>query len=59
MITLIYGVIFLQFLCRIIMGTIIKSISGVSFVYMINAINRSRLEIFIFNISQLSRIEFI
>lgn len=59
MITLIYGVIFLQFLCRIIMGTIIKSISGVSFVYMINAINRSRLEIFIFNIPQLSRIEFI
>ncbi|MDY3372920.1 MAG: hypothetical protein SOX50_06565 [Terrisporobacter othiniensis] len=41
------------------MGTIIKSISGVSFVYMINAINRSRLEIFIFNIPQLSRIEFI
>lgn len=59
MITLIYGVIFVQFLCWIIMGTIIKLISGVSFEYMINAINRSRLEIFMFNIPQLSRIEFI
>lgn len=59
MITLIYGVIFVQFLCWIIMGTIIKSISGVSFEYVINAINRSRLEILMFNIPQVSRIEFI
>lgn len=59
MITLIYGVIFVQFLCWIVMGTIIKSTSGVSFAYMINAINRSRLEILMFNIPQVSRIEFI
>ncbi len=59
MITLIYGVIFVQFLCWIIMGTVIKSISGVSFAYMINAINRSRLEVLMFNLPQVNRLEFI
>lgn len=59
MITLIYGVIFVQFLCWIIMGTIIKSITGVSFSYMINAINRLRSGVFMFNLPPVSRIEFI
>lgn len=59
MITIIYGVIFVQFLCWIIMGSIIKSISGVSFTYMINAINSSRLEVLMFNIPQVSRMEFV
>ncbi len=59
MITLIYGVIFVQFLCWIIMGIIIKSISGVSFEYMINAINSSGLEVLMFNLPQINRFEFI
>lgn len=59
MITLIYGVVFVQFLCWIIIGIVMKFISGVSFIYMINSINRSSLQLMTFSIPALSRIEFL
>lgn len=59
MITLIYGVVFVQFLCWIIMGSILKSITGISFAYIIDAIDRSRIGRMMYFIPSMSRIEFI
>ncbi|MCC3868155.1 hypothetical protein [Terrisporobacter mayombei] len=59
MITLIYGVIFVQFLCWLIMGTMMKNISGLSFEHIINIINNARPDIYMIHIPQISRVEFI
>lgn len=59
MITLIYGVVLVQFLCWIIMGSILKSITGISFAYIIDAIDRSRIGRMMYFIPSMSRIEFI
>lgn len=59
MITLTYGVIFVQFLCWLIMGIIMKYISGLSFEYFINIINSVGSRVFMIYIPQINRVEFI
>lgn len=59
MVTLIYGIILVQFLCWLIMGTIMKNISGLSFVHIINTINNARPDIYMIYVPQISRVEFI
>lgn len=58
-ITLTYGVIFVQFLCWLIMGIIMKYISGLSFEYFINIINSVGSRVFMIYIPQINRVEFI
>lgn len=59
MLTLIYGVILVQFLCWLIMGVIMKNISGISIEHIINIINNARSDIYMVHVPQISRVEFI
>ena len=59
MLTLIYGVILVQFLCWLIMGVIMKNISGISIEHIINIINNARPDIYMVHVPQISRVEFI
>ncbi|WP_419750537.1 hypothetical protein [Terrisporobacter petrolearius] len=57
--TLIYGVILVQFLCWLIMVAIMKNISGISIEHIINIINNARPDIYMIHVPQISRVEFI
>lgn len=57
--TLIYGVILVQFLCWLIMVAIMKNISGISIEHIINIINNARPDIYMIYVPQISRVEFI
>lgn len=57
--TLIYGVILVQFLCWLIMVAIMKNISGISIEHIINSINNARPDIYMIHVPQISRVEFI
>lgn len=59
MLTLIYGVILVQFLCWLIMVAIMKNISGISIEHIINIINNARPDIYMIHVPQISRVEFI
>lgn len=59
MLTLIYGVILVQFLCWLIMVAIMKNISGISIEHIINIINNARPDIYMVHVPQISRVEFI
>ncbi len=59
MLTLIYGVILVQFLCWLIMVAIMKNISGISIEHIINIINNARPDIYMIYVPQISRVEFI
>lgn len=59
MLTLIYGVILVQFLCWLIMGVIMKNISGISIEHIINIINNARPDIYMVHVPQIRRVEFI
>ncbi|UPA29237.1 hypothetical protein L0P85_11545 [Terrisporobacter glycolicus] len=59
MLTLIYGVILVQFICWLIMGVIMKNISGISIEHIINIINNARPDIYMVHVAQISRVEFI
>lgn len=57
--TLIYGVILVQFLCWLIMVGIMKNISGISIEHIINIINNAMADIYMTHVPQISRVEFI
>jgi len=59
MLTLVYGVILVQFLCWLIMVAIMKNISGISIEHIINIINNARQVIYMIHVPQISRVEFI
>lgn len=59
MVTLIYGVIFVQFLCWIIDSLVVNYLTGISFEHIINIINLSNLYGYSKLIPAMARVEFV